>query len=171
MKIIFYGARQAGLISLLTLLSKGEQVVCLIPDDEIVKEAGEGLGLNVKKFDNINDKEVVGYLKGLRPDLFICCHGRQILKKDILSFGCINLHPCLYKYKGANPVENMLKHGEKKASVGIHWMTEKIDKGEVIVEEFKEVESRTTVGVYNELYPLYSKVLIRALDKINNRKL
>jgi len=166
MKIIFYGGKQTGLTTLLTLLTMKENVVCVIPVDEIVGEIARKLNLNVKEVKDINDAEFVEYLHGLKPDLLVCCHGRQILKKDILSIGCINLHPCLYKYKGASPIERLLKDKEKKASVGVHWMIEEVDKGEVIEEEFLEVKGETPAEVYNKLYPIYSKVLMKAIDKI-----
>lgn len=165
MKIIFYGGKQAGMVSLLTLLALKEKIVCVIPVDEIVRETAKNLGLKVKEVKDINNKKIVKYLKSLKPDLLVCCHGRQILKKDILAIGCINLHPCLYKYKGANPIERLLKDKEKKASIGVHWMTEKLDKGKVIVEKFLEDKGSNIIEVYNELYPVYSEVLIKALKK------
>lgn len=166
MRIIFYGGRQSGMIALLTLLALSEEVVCVIPMDEIVERVAKKFKLNIRKVKDINNKKFVNYLYKLKPDLFVCCHGRQILKKEILSIGCINLHPCLYKYKGANPIERLLIDKEKKASVGVHWMTEKVDRGEVIVEKFLEVKGLNLIEVYNELYPIYSEALIEALNKI-----
>jgi len=168
MRVIFYGGKQAGMITLLTLLALKEKIICVIPVDEIIEETARNFKLKIKKIKDINNKKFVDYLKSLKPDLFVCCHGRQILKKDILSIGCINLHPCLYKYKGVNPIERLLRDNEKKASVGVHWMTEEVDRGKVIEEEFLRTEGKTPVEIYNELYPIYSKVLIKALNKINS---
>ena len=81
---------------------------------------------------------------------------------------CINLHPCLYKFKGLKPVKKLIDAGITKASVGSHYMTEKIDSGEVIVEKFIEVEGKTEVEVYNELYVLYSEVLLETLKKVSS---
>lgn len=169
MKIIFYGGRQAGMIALLTLLALKQKVVCVIPVDEIVEKTARTLGLRIKKPRDINNKKFVQYLKNLKPDLLVCCHGRQILKKDLLSIGGINLHPCLSKYKGAHPIEKFLRDKEKRASVGVHWMTEKVDQGKVIFEEFLEVSGKSVVEVYNELYPVYSRALIKALKKIKKK--
>ena len=170
MKIVFYGGRQTGVIALLTLLALDHKVVCVVPVDKPVERVAKSLKMTIKKPKDINQKSFVNYLKSLKPDLFVCCHGRQILKKDILTIPAINLHPCLYKYPGANPVGKMLKEGNKRASVACHWMTEKVDRGKVIVEKFLEVQGLSVVEVYNELYPLYSEVLIAALEKIKQRK-
>lgn len=45
-------------------------------------------------------------------------------------------------------------------------MTEEVDKGEVIAEEFLRVSGKNPIEIYNELYPIYMKVLIKALNKI-----
>ncbi|MDP2637191.1 MAG: formyltransferase family protein [bacterium] len=167
MKVIFYGGRQAGMIQLLTLLALGHKVVCVIPVDDIVETVAKDLGLEVQKPKNINDDAFVDYLEKLGADLFVCCHGRQIIKPRILNVvKAINTHPCLYKYKGAEPVRRLLEDKNTKASVAVHWMIEKVDEGEPIVENFKEVTSTTVEGVYNELYPLYGTTLIDALKKV-----
>ena len=41
MKIVFYGARQAGLISLLTLMAMKENIACVIPNDDLVEKIAE----------------------------------------------------------------------------------------------------------------------------------
>ena len=49
-------------------------------------------------------------------------------------------------------------------------MTDKVDEGEVLVEEFVEVEGKETVdGVYNALYPYYTTALIKALKILQGR--
>lgn len=167
MKIVFYGGRVAGTIALLTLMALGHKVVCVVPVDSPVAKTAKNLKLNIKKPKDINNKKFVNYLKSLKPNFLVCCHGRKILKKDILAIHAFNLHPCLYKYPGADPIGRMLKEGNKKASVASHWMTEKVDRGKVIVEKFLEVQGSNVIEVYNELYPLYAEVLIETFKKIN----
>ena len=139
----------------------------MVPVDDIVEIAAKDLGLEVQKPKDINDDAFVGYLEKLGADLFVCCHGRQIIKPRILKMvKAINTHPCLYKYKGAEPIRRLLEDKNTKASFAVHWMIEQVDEGEPIVENFKEVSSATVEGVYNELYPLYSKTLMDALKLI-----
>jgi len=167
MKVIFYGGRMAGLANLLATMALGHEVLCVVPVDDIVESVALKLGLNVKKPKNINEEEFVDYLESLGAEVFLCCHGRQIIKPRILKlFKCVNFHPCLYKYKGADPIKRLLAEGNTKASVAAHWMVEKVDEGGVIVENFKEVQSTTEIGVYNELYPVYAQTLIDMFKKI-----
>jgi methionyl-tRNA formyltransferase len=170
MKIIFYGGKQAGMVALLSLLALKENIVCVIPVDDIVEKTGRAFKLNIKKTKDINNAKFVRYLKSLNPNLLICCHGRQILRKGILSIASINLHPCLYKYKGSHPVERLLKDKNKKASVGAHWMSEKIDEGKIITEEFVSTKGRTPIEIYNELYLLYIKVIIKTINRGKKNK-
>lgn len=171
MKIIFYGGKQAGMVALLALLSQKQEIVCVVPVDEVVAGIAECLGLNTKKVDDINNPNFIDYLKGLNPDLFFCCHGRQIIKKPLLKMvKSVNLHPCLYKYKGKDPILRLLADQEKKASVGAHFMVEKVDAGSILVEEFIETNGKTPVEVYNDLYPLYALVTIKVLEKLKNQK-
>jgi len=167
MKVIFYGGRQAGVVSLLTLLALKKDVVCVIPQDGIVERVAKELNLKVSK-KPINDS--ADYLKSLDADLLVCCHGLDIINKETLEIprmGGINLHPCLSMYRGLHPVERMLKDGVQTASVGVHEMTDEIDGGKVITELYKPVPDCNTVGeVYNELYPYYALALIDALRKV-----
>ncbi|MFH1077787.1 MAG: formyltransferase family protein [Patescibacteria group bacterium] len=167
MNIVYYGGRQSGVVGLLTLMALGHKVVCVVPVDDPVESVALAHGLNVQKPKNVNLDEFVDYLDGLGADLFVCCHGRQIIKARLLNrYKAINVHPCLYKYKGADPISRVLADGEKRISVAVHWMTEFVDRGETIVELFKERENDTVIGVYKELYPLYSRSLVEALKII-----
>ncbi|MBI2113113.1 MAG: hypothetical protein HYT50_00850 [Candidatus Wildermuthbacteria bacterium] len=167
MKVIFYGGRQTGMVELLTVLALGHKVVCVIPVDETVEACARSFGLEIQKPKSINEDAFVDYLEGLRADLFLCCHGRQIIKPRILNMcKAINVHPCLYQYKGADPIGRLLQDKNTKASVAVHWMAKEVDAGKVIVENFMDITSSTVEGVYNELYPLYSKTLIDALALI-----
>ena len=162
MKTIFYGGEKAGMIVLLALTSLCD-IRLVIAQDDIVYDIAKLLGLKVDRVSNINKQKLV------KADLFVCCHARQIIGDALIKEykdRIINLHPCLYLYKGADPVQRMLKDGITKASVACHHIIKEVDAGKVIIENFQEVESKDTVGVYNELYPLYVKTIIDTINLI-----
>lgn len=158
------GGKQAGSVSLLTLLALNHNVLVVVVYDQVVSGIAAHLELPIAT----SIKNQAGVLS--QSDLLISVHGREIVPDNLLNLpkkGCINLHPCLYKYKGTNPVNRMLADGQVMASVGSHYMTEQVDEGQVIVEEFLNVNGANTAEeVYNRLYPLYSHVLIRTLDRL-----
>jgi methionyl-tRNA formyltransferase len=132
-----------------------------------------GFGLAVVSPKIIENQEFIEEIGNMDLDLLVCVHGRKIIKKNVLEvprLGAINVHPCLYKYPGAKPVERMLEDGITKASVGVHRMSEIVDEGEVLEEIFVDVsECKNVVEVYNKLYPHYSIALNRVLEIIGTK--
>lgn len=169
-KISFMGAKQAGCIGLLSLYAAGCHVIGVVAYDELVGRLAKQLDLPA--FSSIKEEGFRDILR--KSDLLVSVHGREIVPIKILEIplmGCINAHPCLYKYKGANPIERLLRDNNPTASVGVHYMVEEIDAGEVIVEKFVDVSGKTTVAeVYNELYPYYALAILEAIAKIQNKE-
>ena len=166
MKTVFMGGKQAGCIGLLTLCATGNR-------PEAVVSYGDDLGvlamtLGIPTWIRISVPQFQEALA--EADLLVSVHGREIVSDDLLAlpkYGGINVHPCLYRYKGANPVGRLLKDENIRASVGVHRMTAKVDEGEVLVEEFVDVGGKKTVEeVYNALYPYYATALIKALELV-----
>ena len=166
MNACLMAGKQAGLIGILTTLAKKLDILGIVAYDEIVSMTAKEFCIPI--FKTIYDKEFVENLS--KCDLLISIHGREIVPKEFLSLpkiDCINVHPCLYKYKGKNPIQQLLKDKSSKASVGVHYMTEKIDGGETLIEEFVDIKGLDGVeSIYNALYPHYSSVLSKALDII-----
>ena len=94
-----------------------------------------------------------------------------MLMPDLLRLpkhGAINVHPYLYKYKGANPVKQALRDKNFKASVGAHIMEDKVDEGKVLIEEFIDVSVVNSVEeIYNRLYPSYCSVIFKILNIVS----
>ncbi len=168
-KITYMGGNQAGIIGALTALSLGNDITAAVSYSNDLTYILHLL--NIKTYDSIKNKQFIDKVK--RSDMLLSVHGREIVKPDLLNaskLGAINIHPYLYKYKGANPVERALKDKEFKASVGAHIMVENVDEGEVLVEEFIDVyPSKNVEEVYNKLYPYYSIVILKAISAILKR--
>jgi len=168
MKVLYLGGKTAGLIGLLTLLSRGMRPDVVAYSEDI--------------FDLAHHHELkffsFGQLQYLGPwDLLVSVHCRNIIPKaflDSLPLGGLNLHPCLNAgqgYKGASPVRRALENGETVFSVAAHKMTPQVDGGPVVVERFITIPRSdelvyTEKEIYAALYPLYSIVLSEALDQL-----
>jgi methionyl-tRNA formyltransferase len=162
------GGQQAGCIGLLSLLAVDCDVISVVAYDNKVKMLAEEF--KIPTFSSIYEEQFLDSVK--EADLLFSVHGKQIVPKTILNIPflrCVNVHPCLYKYKGANPIQRMLDDNNSKASVGIHYMVENIDAGELIIEEFINITGKTVIEVYNELYPYYSKTIIKAIKILESR--
>ncbi len=163
LEIVFLGGKQAGCVGLLTTTAAGCRIKGVVAADEMVANLATGLGLPT--FASVRQAEVERLLA--ESDLLVSVHSREIVPEKLLKLprlGGINVHPCLYRYKGADPIERLLKDGTTRASVGVHRMTERVDEGEVLTQEFVDVTGKKTEDeVYNVLYPLYALALLKAL--------
>jgi hypothetical protein len=166
-EVVFLGGAQAGCIGLLTLLASGCTVSGIVAYDSTIEQLATLLRLPT--FSSIKQPEVEVLLS--KCDLLVSVHGKEIVPGRLLElprFRGINAHPCLYAYKGADPVGRLLRDGNTKASVGVHRMTERVDEGEVLVEEFVDVTGKCSVEeIYNALYPFYALVLLKALRTLD----
>jgi methionyl-tRNA formyltransferase len=87
----------------------------------------------------INSREFAAVLRDeIRPDLLVSVAASQVLKQpvlDIPQLGCINLHSApLPRYQGMMPNFWTMMHGEPEAAVTVHYMVEKLDAGNIIVQ-------------------------------------
>lgn len=88
---------------------------------------------------NINATEFVATLRDeIRPDLLVSIAASQILKRQVLEvppLACINLHSApLPRYQGMMPNFWTMLHNEPEAAVTVHYMVEKLDAGDIIVQ-------------------------------------
>lgn len=168
--MIFLGGKQAGMIGLLTTIVAGCDVLAVVPAAEKVKGLAERLALPV--YHSVKQKEIAVLLPD--TDLLISVHSREIIPMEILNatrIGGINVHPCLFEYKGRDPIERFVRDGKTRASVGVHRMIKEVDCGETLAEIFVDIDRgtiNTVAEVYNILYPLYCYVLFDVLKRLQN---
>jgi|TARA_B110000259_G_scaffold123509_1_gene140026 phosphoribosylglycinamide formyltransferase-1 len=119
--------------------------------------------INIKKkifdFMNIKDTEKkILYLLKKENIEFICLAGfmRILSKNFIKKFDgkIINIHPSLLpKYKGLNTHYKAIANRDKFAGCTVHYVTEKIDSGEIIMQK------KVKVTVKDNVVSLAKKVL------------
>lgn len=98
-------------------------------------------------------------------DVILSVHWRKLIPRRAFdSVPCYNVHPYLYCYPGADPIGRAIKEGNSNASVGIHKVTEIIDKGELVIEDFMMVKLTDYEDIYRQLYPLYLTTIYKWMD-------
>ena len=76
-------------------------------------------------------------IRAFSPDLIVLAGYMRILSPRFVgSFDkIINVHPSLLpKYKGANAIEQALESGDDMTGVTVHYVTEQLDSGEIILQ-------------------------------------
>ena len=110
-------------------------------------------------------------ITNLNADIIITCAYGKIIPKIILDnprYGCINVHASLLpKYRGANPIQQVLYNGEDKTGVTIMYMDEGIDTGNIIhAREIPITLEDNIETLSNKISEVGAKLLIDTLPKI-----
>ena len=155
MKIILYTRRNVGMYCLSHLVALGHDVSVITDDADVEWLAG-------RYFCPLVDLDTMGEF-----DLFLCIHGNKIIPKEYLVEGAMcNIHPCLYKFKGHNPIKRYIFGQDTEATVESQWLIEEVDGGDVIHREnFKTPICKTYADFYNVALPYYIKCLDETLNR------
>jgi methionyl-tRNA formyltransferase len=180
MKIIFFGST---IFSQPVLQSVAGH--CDVTGVVIVKPKPKGRGLKVTlpsvaqwaakqsilvfDPDDPNDQSFIQEIRALKPDLFILSAYGHILNGDLLKvprYGGINIHPSLLpKYRGAAPIQRAIMAGEEITGVTIFFMDEKIDHGEIIMQESLPIDPVDTYGSLSDRLASLAASMLPAVIK------
>jgi len=110
----------------------------------------------------------------------ICCAGfMRILSPWFVSQWprrMLNIHPSLLpKYKGLNTHQRALDAGDTEAGCTVHWVTEELDGGDVVLQQAISIQPNDTAESLAErllpielsLYPKALKVVTQNLPSLN----
>jgi len=160
MKIIFFGSDHFAAENLQRLLSEGFSVVACVtqPDRPSgrgmkvayspIKIIGRDHKIPVLQPDDLKDPQFLEELKNFKADLFIVIAYGKILPEAVLNIPklfCVNVHGSLLpKYRGAAPVNWAIINGDKETGFTLIKMNNKMDAGEIIVQEKMKIGSEET---------------------------
>jgi len=182
LRIVFMGTPDFAVATLDALLKANMNVVGVITAPD--KPAGRGRKLNqsaVKKFalennlttlqpTNLKNDEFVSELKALNANLQIVVAFRMLPKMvwQLPKYGTFNLHASLLpEYRGAAPINWAIINGETKTGVSTFFIDEKIDTGNVILQEEVEISDTETVGeLHDKLMKLGSNTVVKTVQLI-----
>lgn len=124
---------------------------------------------------NINSKTSLGFMKKLKPDYLVSCLLLQIVKKPLLNLpkkGAINFHPALIqKHRGIFTSFWALLKNWRRFGATVHFMTEKVDQGKIIIQRRLFIRRSDTVNCINlRSAKLGGKMLAKALVKLKKNK-
>ncbi|MBR2068269.1 MAG: methionyl-tRNA formyltransferase [Candidatus Gastranaerophilales bacterium] len=180
LKIIFVGMPDMAVICLNNLLEKKFNIVGVIPPEKTHETYNTFINftkvhkLNIIDFEKTpNEKECIEKIKKLNADIGVVCSYNCLLNADFLKttkLGYINAHPSLLPdYRGAMPYFHIIKNGEKKSGVTLHFMDETFDTGDIIYQEVFDLLPWETMGtLFNRTNYMISDALIKVLSDYEN---
>ncbi|HOW98192.1 MAG TPA: methionyl-tRNA formyltransferase [Kiritimatiellia bacterium] len=184
MRILFMGSGSVACPALRELAARREDAVVAVvtqPDRPSgrrreltacpAKSLALSLGLPVREPEKVGDPSEVDALKALAPDLIVVADYGQFLRPALLALpakGAINIHPSLLpKYRGAAPIQWAVANGETEAGVTILHVTEKMDAGDILLQEKVPIRDEHTAATLTPLLAeLGATLLIRAIESI-----
>ena len=180
--LVFMGTPDFALHSLKALVQTKHDVICVVTQPDRPKGRGKGViappvklcaqGYNIKILQpETITNALAKNIQALSPDLIVVVAYGKILPKQILDiprFGCINAHASLLpKYRGAAPIQGALLNGEKETGVTVMFMNEKMDAGDILLQEKISVSSSdNTETLHDKLSKLSAKLLVKAIVQI-----
>lgn len=174
MKIIFLsGGNRAPALEY--IVQKGLQVVAVITPIVSennkrflpVIEAAHSFGIPVHQ---VGKGELVDVVNKLDFDILVSCGYTQKIEKKILDLCkyAINVHPTLLpKYRGFRSGPFILINGEVQSGVTVHFLTDEMDKGDIILQKAYEVSPfDTNKSLYRKNQLIEPDLLYEALIQL-----
>lgn len=186
LKIVFMGTPGFAVGVLKKLVAEGKNIVGVITSPD--KPAGRGrkvkqsdvkayaVSQNLKLLQPSNLKEecFLNELAALKANLQIVVAFRMLPKVvwNMPSYGTFNLHASLLpQYRGAAPINWSIINREHKTGVSTFFIDDKIDTGEIILQEEVLIKKRETVGsLHDVLMNTGSQLVIKTVELITESK-
>ena len=120
----------------------------------------------------VNTDSFVQVVESLSID-YIFTFGFKILKEKVINApksGCINFHPAYLPHnRGASPSNWVVINNQKTTGVTFHFITEKIDEGEIIEQYKVPLSGLETTKILNTyLFALGEQLLVRLIYRLKN---
>lgn len=118
-----------------------------------VKEYAVGHELPVLQPEKLRDPEFLERLKSYNADLFVVVAFRMLPQVvwQMPRMGTFNLHASLLPdYRGAAPINWAIINGEKETGVTTFLLNEKIDEGEILLQERTPISATDTAETLHD---------------------
>jgi methionyl-tRNA formyltransferase len=182
LRIVFMGTPDFAVATLKALVEENYNIVGVItaPDrpsgrgrklnESAVKQYAKSAGLNILQPTNLKNKDFIDMLKALQANLQIVVAFRMLPKVvwQMPEYGTFNLHASLLpNYRGAAPINWAIINGETKTGVSTFFIDEKIDTGEMILQEEVTIAPNENVGsLHDKLMHLGSALVLKTVALI-----
>jgi methionyl-tRNA formyltransferase len=184
MKVIFFGFQTWGHRTLHALLMSSHHVPLVIthPDsghcyesiwNDSVKQLAIDHDVPVLESQTANTQEIIQACKRIAPDVIILSNWRTWLSAEVFNiprFGTLNIHDALLpRYGGFAPINWSIINGESETGVTVHFVTEELDLGDILLQEKIFIsQAFTATDVFYRSLPFFADLPLRALDLISH---
>lgn len=137
-----------------------------------VKIYAEEQGLPIFQPDKLRNEDFLKEIGKLNADIFVVVAFRMMPKIlfSMPRMGTFNLHASLLPdYRGAAPINYAVLNGETKTGVTTFFINEKIDEGNILLQEEAEILPEDNAGtLHDKLMKIGAKLVVKTLDELAN---
>lgn len=180
LKVVFLGTPEFAKTSLEAIHQSHHEVVGVVTVAD--KASGRGQKINqspVKMYavennipvfqpEKLRNPEFLAELKALGADVFVVVAFRMMPKVlfEMPEMGTFNLHASLLPdYRGAAPINYAVINGEEKSGATTFFINEKIDEGNILLQEEMEILLDENAGsLHDRLMEMGAKLVVKTLD-------
>ena len=180
LKVVFFGTPEFAKNSLQAIHESHHEVVGVVTVAD--KASGRGQKMHqsaVKEFavennltlfqpEKLRDEEFLENIQSLNADVFVVVAFRMMPKIlfEMPEIGTFNLHASLLPdYRGAAPINYAVINGEKKTGATTFFINEKIDEGNILLQEEIEISETENAGeLHDRLMEIGAKLVVKTLD-------
>ena len=180
MKIVFMGTPDFAVSSLDAIVQAGFSVagVVTVPDratgrglkltQSPVKQYALAHGLPLLQPEKLRDPDFQAALKAWEADIFVVVAFRMLPQSvwAMPPMGTFNLHASLLpQYRGAAPINWALINGEKETGVTTFLLNERIDEGEILLQESTPITPDDNAeSLHDRLAAMGSRLVVKTLQ-------
>ncbi|MEI8350309.1 MAG: methionyl-tRNA formyltransferase [Candidatus Omnitrophota bacterium] len=187
MKFVYFGSSGFSRVVLEELFAQGYTPSLIVSQPDKPRSRGlKVLPLEVSMFAqekhflllkpcSLHSEEFIQRIKKESAETFVVADYGKLLPPELLALSGkipIALHPSLLPcYRGAAPVNWALIHGEKETGNTVFRVREKLDSGEILLQERVCIaETDNAISLHRKLARKGADLLIKALDQIKRNE-
>lgn len=183
MKVVFFGTPEFAKTSLEAIYHSSHEIVGVVTVAD--KASGRGQKIQespVKAFavknnlpvfqpEKLRNPEFLDKMRALNADVFVVVAFRMMPKVlfEMPRAGTFNLHASLLPdYRGAAPINYAVLNGELKTGATTFFINEKIDEGNILLQEEIEIMKDENAGeLHDRLMVLGADLVVKTLDALS----
>ena len=183
LKVVFFGTPEFAKTSLEAINNSQHEVVGVVTVAD--KASGRGQKINqspVKIYatennlpvfqpEKLRNPEFLEEIKNLDADVFVVVAFRMMPKIlfEMPKLGTFNLHASLLPdYRGAAPINFAIINGEKKTGATTFFINERIDEGNILLQEEIEILPEDNAGsLHDKLMVMGSELVVKTLNGLS----
>lgn len=187
LKVVFFGTPEFAKTALAAIHQSNHEVVGVVTVADKASGRGQKINqsavkiyaiennLHVLQPEKLRNPEFLEEIKSLNADVFVVVAFRMMPKIlfEMPELGTFNLHASLLPdYRGAAPINYAVINGEEKTGATTFFINEKIDEGNILLQEEIEILPDENAGsLHDRLMEMGAKLIVKTLDGLSENSI